>query len=114
MLRQKSLISRSVSLVAVVAVALVAGCSAASPSPPTAGPAVKSESPSPVAGQQNTGAAPAKPVAAQPKVQRLVMAVTPPAQESNELRNMSSPEIWPFRSVYEYPIAVDPMTMKFV
>ncbi len=27
---------------------------------------------------------------------------------------MSSPEVWPFRSVYEYPIAVDPQTMKFV
>ena len=47
-------------------------------------------------------------LAAQPKVNRLIMAVVPLSGiETNELRHTSSPTVWPFRSVYEYPIALD-------
>ncbi len=49
----------------------------------------------------------------QPKVNRLVMAVEPVSRETNELRHLSSPDIWPLRSVYEYPIMVDVKTGKF-
>jgi ABC-type transport system substrate-binding protein len=120
MLGRRSPVARYYSLLTAFAVAFMAGCSAAPPPSPTAAPAAKSEpakpaAPAQPAAQPTAAAVPAKPAAApQPKVQRLVMAVTPPNTESNELRNMSSPEIWVFRSVYEYPIAVDPQTMQFV
>ncbi|SVC71220.1 uncharacterized protein METZ01_LOCUS324074, partial [marine metagenome] len=46
--------------------------------------------------------------AAQPKVNRLIMAVVPlSGVETNELRHSSSPTVWPYRSVYDYPIALD-------
>ncbi|MFN0070822.1 MAG: ABC transporter substrate-binding protein [Chloroflexota bacterium] len=119
---QRRPITRYSSFATALAVALMAGCSAAPPPAPTSAPAAKSE---PAAKPAPAGAAAVQPTAApaagktatapvQTKVQRLVMSLVPPAQESNELRNMSSPEVWPFRSVYEYPIAVDPQTMKFI
>jgi ABC-type transport system substrate-binding protein len=50
----------------------------------------------------------AVPSAAQPKVNRLIMAVVPlSGVETNELRHSSSPTVWPYRSVYDYPIALD-------
>lgn len=53
--------------------------------------------------------------AGKPSVTRLLMAVDPLTQgETNELRHMSSPSVWPFRSVYEYPIALDAKTGKLI
>ena len=50
----------------------------------------------------------AAPVAAMPKVDRLIMGVVPlSGTETNELRHSSSPTVWPFRSVYDYPIALN-------
>ncbi len=75
--------------------ALSLGCTA-----PAAGPAA-----APAAGGD------AGPV--QPKVNRVVMAVDPlNGIETNEVRQLSSPTIWPFRSVYDYPVALDPKTNK--
>jgi len=52
---------------------------------------------------------------AAPKVDRLVLAVDPlTGEETNELRNMSSPSVWIYRSVYEYPIALDIKTGKLI
>ena len=50
----------------------------------------------------------------QPKVNRVVMAVDPVGTETNELRKLSSPDVWIFRSVYEYPLAIDIVTEKLV
>ncbi len=49
---------------------------------------------------------------AKPKVNRVVMAVTPPNVESNELRQMVQTELWALRPMYEYLIGVDVTTGK--
>ncbi len=51
---------------------------------------------------------------AQPKVNRVVMSIDPVGTETNELRKLSSPDVWIFRSVYEYPLAIDIKTEKLV
>ncbi len=49
-----------------------------------------------------------------PKVDRVVMGLDPVNVESNALRIISSPDVWIFRSVYEYPIALDLKTGKIM
>ena len=49
-----------------------------------------------------------------PKVNRVVMAIEPPARESNEVRNLSQPDIWPMKPMYEYLIGIDPKNGKLV
>lgn len=69
----------------------------------------------------SSASAPAQPagtgsnVPAGPKVERLIMAVDQlTGVETNEVRQLSSPGIWPFRSVYDYPVMIDPKTGKLV
>lgn len=50
----------------------------------------------------------------QAAVPRLVMAVVPPATESNEPRQLSQPDVWQLRPMYEYLIGVDPETGKLI
>ncbi len=42
-----------------------------------------------------------------PKVQRVVLAVAPPATEGNDMGPMSAPALWPLRPMYEDLIAMD-------
>lgn len=46
----------------------------------------------------------------EPKATRIVMAVVPPLKESNETRNLGSPDMWPMRPMYEYLIGLDAQT----
>ena len=58
--------------------------------------------------------APATVAPAKPKVQRLVMAVTPPTTEFTVPRLGGQPQAFPVRPIYEYLIGIDPATGKFV
>ena len=80
-------------LVAGLVVVSAVGCS--SPTAPTGG-----------------GANPPADGPVTPKVPRVIMAVDPVGVESNALRLLSSPDVWIFRSVYEYPLALDIKTGK--
>ena len=72
---------------------LAAGCgSTAQPAPAPAG----------------GGAPTAENATAQPKVNRLVMAVETPLIESNENRHLSPPYSWVLRPMYEHLIGIDP------
>jgi peptide/nickel transport system substrate-binding protein len=110
----------SVALGALVSLSVV-GCSSA---PSAATPAPKAQT-SPVAGgpaaspaAQAPGASGANSTAAggavTPKVNRLVMAVTPPDRETNDIRNHGMPDGWELRPMYEYLIGVDPQTGKLI
>ena len=59
-----------------------------------------------------TGAAPDGPVT--PKVNRLVMAATPPDRENNDLKVHGMPDVWELRPMYEYLIGVDAKTGKLI
>ncbi|MFN0074509.1 MAG: ABC transporter substrate-binding protein [Chloroflexota bacterium] len=105
----------SVRLISGLVLALaVAGCSTAPPPSPTAAP----KSAAPAADTKPTSAPaaakePAKPAAAAPaapKVNRLIMAVTAPDRETNDVRNHGMPDVWELRPMYEYLIGVDPET----
>ncbi len=66
---------------------------------------------------QTPGAAPSDQPASgpvRPKVNRAVMALDPVGTETNQLKLLSSPDVWIFRSVYEYPIAIDVNNEKLV
>jgi ABC-type transport system substrate-binding protein len=72
-----------------------------------------------VAACQPTPSAPktdtaAKSGAVTPKVNRVVMSVIPPAEETNELRNLNQPQVWQLRPMYEYLIGMDAETGKLV
>ena len=56
--------------------------------------------------------APAGPV--QPKANRVVLSVVPPASEANELRLLVQTELWVMRPMYEYLIGVDPANGKLI
>ena len=56
--------------------------------------------------------APAGPV--QPKANRVVFSVVPPASEANELRLLVQTELWVMRPMYEYLIGVDPANGKLI
>ena len=47
-----------------------------------------------------------------PKVNRLVMAATPPDRENNDLKVHGMPDVWELRPMYEYLIGIDPTTGK--
>ena len=70
------------------------------------------------AGPAPSPAAPAAPsseqAAVQPKVNRVVFGVEPPAVEGNELRNLSPADFFPLRPMYEHLIGVDPVSGKSV
>ena len=51
---------------------------------------------------------------AQPKVNRLIMAVEPPGRETNEGRHMSAPDNWVIKPIYEYLIGMDSSAGKMV
>ena len=96
-------VSRALPFALTALALLAAGCGATASTTPA--PATGAGAP---AGGGSSG-----PV--QPKVNRLVMAVDPlNGIETNEVRQLSSPTIWPFRSVYDYPVALDPKTGKLV
>ncbi|HEX3245553.1 MAG TPA: ABC transporter substrate-binding protein [Chloroflexota bacterium] len=42
------------------------------------------------------------------------MAVVPPRQESNDLRMVAQPEVWPLRPMYEHLIGIDPENGKLI
>ncbi len=50
----------------------------------------------------------------QPKVNRVVMAVVPPAMETNESRLVGQPDAWQLRPMYEYLIGVDVDSGKLI
>lgn len=94
-------------LILTLAVALT-GCGG--PQPPSgAKPTAASTGPAPVAAPTAGSTAPAA-----PKVNRLVMAVTPPDRETNDIRNHGMPSGWELRPMYEYLIGVDAETGKLV
>jgi ABC-type transport system substrate-binding protein len=108
-------------LVGAVALSLViTACSgSASPSPTAAPKAAAPASESKPAAESKP--ADAKPAAesksaapAAPKVNRLVMAVTTPDRETNDVRNHGMPSVWELRPMYEYLIGVDHETGKLV
>jgi len=47
-----------------------------------------------------------------PKVDRLVMLTTPPAQMTLEVRNMAEPWSWPVRPMYDYLVGINNKTSK--
>jgi len=50
-----------------------------------------------------------------PKVNRLVLAtVSPAAAEANDMGNLTAPEVWPLRPMYESLFGVDPDTGKTI
>src|SRR6266508_2990754 len=51
---------------------------------------------------------------AAPKVNRVVMSVIPPAEESNELRQLNQPQNWQLRPMYEHLMGMDAETGKLV
>ena len=66
-----------------------------------------------VASPGNTTAPAGDPAApAQPKVQRVVLAVPPPGVESNEMRHIGQSDTWQLRPVYEKLIGYDAETGK--
>lgn len=50
----------------------------------------------------------------QPKVNRVVFSVVPPASEANELRLLVQTELWVMRPMYEYLIGVDPANGRLI
>src|SRR6266511_2288345 len=80
--------------------ALVPAC-AAPAATPTSAPAAAPSAPKTEAAKP-APAAPAKDAAAKPSVQRLIMAVVPPARESNDVRMVGNLDIWSIRPMYEY------------
>ncbi len=92
--------------------ALVAACAAPAATPtsaPGAAPKTEAAKPAPAAPQ-----APAKDAAAKPSVQRLIMAVVPPARESNDVRMVGNLDIWSIRPMYEYLVGMDAETGKYL
>lgn len=79
---------------------LAAGCGAATPAPSSPG------QPSPGGGASDAPA--------QPKVNRVVMAVVPPPSEYNQPRMGAQPSAWQLTPMYEYLINVDAKTGKLV
>ena len=80
---------------------LLAGCGQAPAAPaPGAG--------NPAAGSTATDA----PV--QPKVNRLVMGMAPPAEESNAIRDLGVTVGWQLKPMYEYLVGIDHKTGKLV
>lgn len=49
-----------------------------------------------------------------PKVNRVILAVAPPARESNEMRHLTGPTSWQLRPMYESLIGIDPKDAKLV
>ncbi len=86
-------------IVGLTSALLLAGCSA--PSSPATGPAA------------TTGDAGAN-ATADPKVRRMVMAVTPPSTESNDPRGQRGPTNWVYRPFYEFLVGVDPASGKYI
>jgi peptide/nickel transport system substrate-binding protein len=66
--------------------------------------------------QPKTEAAPqtAPPPAANPKTNRLVMGIVPPALETNAIRDLTPIIIWQLKPMYEYLLMVDGATGKLV
>ena len=94
----QSFIPRYVLTVVAVAAALaLVGCTG-----PTAAPVA------PAGG----GDQPSGPVT--PKVNRLVMAVSPPARTDADLRFLAPPSVWYVRPMYDFLLDIDPKTDKIV
>ncbi len=94
---------------------LVTACSSGAPASPTAAPKAAADAKpttaaaAPAAQPTAAAAAPAA-----PKVNRLVMAVTTPDRETNDVRNHGMPSVWELRPMYEYLIGVDHESGKLV
>ena len=85
--------TKSVSIVGIlITLVLTVACSGAAPAP--------------TAGTTKGGVT--------PKVNRVVMSVIPPAEESNELRQLNQPQNWQLRPMYEHLIGMDAQTGKLV
>jgi peptide/nickel transport system substrate-binding protein len=113
-----SYMAGSKQLMGAIALSLfITACSSGAPASPTAAP--KAAAPAAEAKPTTASAAPAAQptaaaAAATPKVTRLVMAVSPPDRETNDVRNHGMPDVWELRPMYEYLIGVDPETGKLI
>ena len=63
-------------------------------------------------GKNTTPAAGAAEAPVKPKIDRLVMGVAPPNEESNSPRFYGQPAAWQLRPMYEFLIGMDPQTGK--
>jgi ABC-type transport system substrate-binding protein len=96
---------------------IITACSSGPPASPTAAPKVAAPATEAKPAAETKPAAESKPAAAAPaapKVNRLVMAVTTPDRETNDVRNHGMPSVWELRPMYEYLIGVDHETGKLV
>jgi peptide/nickel transport system substrate-binding protein len=95
-----------VRILAVAAAALPAGLAAAcAPASPAASPTTSAAQKAPAGATTAAPAAAATtaaPAAAQPRAQRVVLALAPPAIESNKPSDIGQPEAWQLRPMYEY------------
>jgi peptide/nickel transport system substrate-binding protein len=95
-----------VRMLAVAGAALPAGLAAACapPASPTAAPAQKAPAVAPTTAAPAAAPATSAPAvaAAQPKVQRVILALAPPSIESNKPSDIGQPEAWQLRPMYEH------------
>ncbi len=94
-----------------------AACSAPSapPSAPTAVPKSEAAQPTQSAVAPAVGAAgESKPQQqTQPSTNRVVIALAPPARESNDVKFTGNTDLWALRPMYEFLVGVDPQTGKY-
>jgi peptide/nickel transport system substrate-binding protein len=96
---------------------IVTACSSGPQASPTAPPKAAAPAAEVKPTAETKPAAESKPADAAPataKVNRLIVAVSPPDRETNDVRNHGMPDVWELRPMYEYLVGVDPETGKLV
>jgi peptide/nickel transport system substrate-binding protein len=92
----------SVQLAAAALFAAACSAPAAPSSAPTAAPKT-----APAAGEAKTQQP------AQPSTNRVIIALAPPARESNDVKFTGNTDLWVLRPMYEFLIGLDPQTGKY-